>query len=257
MKSKQIFVVVSCFFLSLLACDGDSDSLGNKEIENRLSLKLPAYWEVTSFEVQAKENIGTKVEPLIKARFKAEVSLESDTYIYDKKINGVTFISVAARRGEKREIYGISTAKIFRGNWQVDFEFENDPMSELGKPRDFYIGKNFILKGSAEEDSLMAAIQKKQEEEGLRKETADRERLLSKKETRQFSVVNKFRYKNELSETVGVYIRTSTGLSDLPSPFYPTGGKWDTISVASPRDFLVTLPKRDFDNKKFVIESIK
>ncbi|MFN2334676.1 MAG: hypothetical protein ABR550_09670, partial [Wenzhouxiangellaceae bacterium] len=80
--NKTIFKHLSIFAVAtlLVACSG---SIGPKESELRAELQanhVPASWEITSLNVTAEENIGTKVEPIIAARFEFETELKQDLY---------------------------------------------------------------------------------------------------------------------------------------------------------------------------------
>ena len=83
--------------LSALACvgvlvgavahaqDGPPDA---ELVRSRLSLTLPAYWEISSFETSDPVNYGNDVEPRWKRRFTAKLELQKDTYRQDAAEEG-------------------------------------------------------------------------------------------------------------------------------------------------------------------------
>jgi len=58
-------------------CSKDAAEVGptSAELQSRFRTELPAYVTLPSFELQASENVGDRVEPVFKSRFKAAIRL--------------------------------------------------------------------------------------------------------------------------------------------------------------------------------------
>ena len=159
---KHTLPVFALIALFLLGC-GDSEkkpSTGN--YEKQFAVQIPAYFELSSFDVEASENVGSKVEPFYKARFKATVKLKTKTFELASQENEATFIRPVADDGETKEIYGIAGARLSAGNWKIDFNLENNPIPSMGQPRDFFTSGRVIVVGTAEETEFKAQMDHKQ-----------------------------------------------------------------------------------------------
>lgn len=161
----------------VLGCGNSEQKPARNDYRNQLAVAIPAYFQLASFDVEASENVGSKVEPLFRARFKATVKLKTDTYDRVREEEGATLISPVAKDGDQWEMYGIATARLSGGSWQVKFDLDNNPTIQNGRPRDFFTGK-VILLGSAEESEWRAqleAARRAAEQESARAEEVRRE----------------------------------------------------------------------------------
>jgi hypothetical protein len=166
-----VFPTVAALIMTVSGCSqsGPSDS----ELKNSLQSKLPAYWEVTSLSLENKENLGSKSDPNVQARFKAVIRLKEDTFkseadqastvswFSQPKTTNVTFVSQVERKGKTAELFGVSHSKRFTDSWKTEFRFDNEPTSELGQPRSFFKGKT-VLRNSKEEDAYKAELAKQE-----------------------------------------------------------------------------------------------
>lgn len=179
---KTVCVSVALLLCSLLGCGSEPGGPTAKQLRSTFSVEIPGYWEVVSFDIEASQNIGTEVEPVYKSRFKATVGLKSDTFVGAGKEEEAIFIKPAATSGEKRELYGISTSKLHAGAWKTDFELQNNPLPDLGQPRDFFRGEKIIVMGSPEEEAFRTETAKRREEKrkALEKEQKEKEELRTK-----------------------------------------------------------------------------
>lgn len=175
--NRFYFVILLMMAIIITGCNSNSEEPSTEDIQNNFSLKLPAYWEVTSLNIEVSENVGTKVEPVIQSRFIADIELTTNTYKYAEKLEDATIISQIANEGLEKKVYGISTSRKKAGSWKINFKFENNPITNLGKPKDFFEGNKVIVEGSSEEEALKEAIAKrKSEEERLRREKEEKRR---------------------------------------------------------------------------------
>lgn len=158
---RSIPLILVCF-IYLLGCGDSENKPSTKDYEKQFSVEIPAYLELSSFDVEASENVGSKVEPYYKARFKATVKLKTKTFELSNQENDATFIRPVADEGEKKEIYGMAGARLSAGNWKIDFNLENNPIPALGNPKDFFTGGRIIIVGTAEESDFKAQMEQKQ-----------------------------------------------------------------------------------------------
>lgn len=129
---------------------------------------LPTHWALQSFRVLVSENTGTKVEPLIKSRFQASITLKAETFEKVGESRSVVFIRPVLKSGEKREVHGIATATFVRGQWKIEFALENEHPDSLGIPRANFTART-ILMGSQEETAYRAELQQKTDDDLTRK----------------------------------------------------------------------------------------
>jgi hypothetical protein len=163
MCSRIILIVVFC--LMLVSCSKDPLSSGpdGADLKKRFSTELPAYVGVDSFDVQASENIGSKVEPKFVSRFKATIKLNADTFLESGREGTVVFVAPHLKSGEKREVYGKAVSGYHGGSWQTAFQLDSNPVPGLGTPRDAFGATRVIVKNS-EEETLYREQQKRERE---------------------------------------------------------------------------------------------
>lgn len=145
----------------LVSCSGGIGPT-RAELEGRLGESIPPSWEIRSFAVEASENLGTTVEPLVKSRFKAEVQLREDTYTVGHITDDISFLKPVGKKGERREVYGVAGSVQKAGSWQTVFDFENDLFYDSGFLLDSS-SERMIVIGSPEETAFLeqkAAIEK-------------------------------------------------------------------------------------------------
>lgn len=193
---KYTIPVFALTALFLFGCGDSEKKPATKDYEKQFAVEVPAYLELSSFDVEASENVGSKVEPMFKARFKATVKLKTKTFELANQENEATFIHPIADEGETKDIYGMAAARLSAGNWKIDFSLENNPIPALGHPKDFFTGRRVIVVGTAEESEFKAqqdqkrlvaeqeaekALKAQQLEEGRRKIALEAERKVAEK----------------------------------------------------------------------------
>ncbi|MCM2272044.1 MAG: hypothetical protein NDJ18_05760, partial [candidate division Zixibacteria bacterium] len=85
----RLFALVALF---LLGCGDSEKKPSTKDYEKQFAVLIPAYFELSNFDVEASENVGSKVEPFYKARFKATVTLKTKTFELASRENEATFV---------------------------------------------------------------------------------------------------------------------------------------------------------------------
>jgi len=141
------------------ACKSDPAESGptEEELESRLATDLPAYISIAKFKIDASENIGDKVDPVFKSRFRAVIRLNTDTFLEASRENGAIIVMPHLKSGEERELFGKTTSRLRAGAWLVNFNLENNPVPDMGKPRDFFSGGKVLIRGSSEETAFREA----------------------------------------------------------------------------------------------------
>jgi flagellar biosynthesis GTPase FlhF len=188
MRPSALFMV-ACVFL-LLGCGESEKKPATSDYEKQFALQLPAYLQLANFDVEASENVGSKVEPFYKARFKATVKLKTKTFEVASQRAEVTLIRPVAEEGETKDIYGVASARLTAGNWRMEFNLENNPIPSMGQPRDFFTGARFIVVGSPEESEFKAQEEQKrlaaeQEEQTVQKARQLQEEKVAAERDRQ------------------------------------------------------------------------
>lgn len=160
MKHLKIFLAIEITLCILSGCKGDPVQSGPKESELRLHLatSLPAYLSVSDFHVEASQNIGNQIQPIYKSKFKASVTINTDTYREVEKINEDIIIALVKQKGSTIDVYGTITSVYTSGSWTNEIILENDPVILVGNPRDFYPAGTAHLLGSPEERALREQI---------------------------------------------------------------------------------------------------
>lgn len=200
MKLKNFFAIIG--FLLLLGCNTSShESDSAQKAKEQLTYELPAFLQLTEFEVLASENTGDDVDPQIKGRFKASVQLIEPLYTADDKINGKTILSQAVAGDKHITVNGKYTAWLQNSEWRVNLNYATQ---FVGQPLSNWTIGTAVIKGSEEYNTLMKnheqaeleAIKKREErnrlealerektaklEEKLRQERVEREAIARKK----------------------------------------------------------------------------
>jgi hypothetical protein len=153
--------------LAVAACSGEAGP-SEKEIKNQFAALMPAHFDVESFDVKASQNAGTEVEPEWKSRFTAELELNAPTYNLDRVLSGVEgvfggvvpFLKQAAKKGEKRTVYGTATSRLVAEKWETKWQVEEDSTLEVGKSLEEW-GPKAIVTGSPEEKKFLQAQEQK------------------------------------------------------------------------------------------------
>jgi hypothetical protein len=182
MKTRISSIMTFAVLLFLNGCSKDPQPSAS-EIVQSLDTQLPAFARVSSFSIEAMQNIGTKVDPVWHARFRAKVKVLSDTFAPDGTVSGMTFLRVVKRNGEAIEMFGKSISKLYAGAWRTDFEFEGQPIEALGRPESAFATKRVVIHGTKAEQDYLAGHEafgralERQVEEG-KKRLAEASKLL-------------------------------------------------------------------------------
>jgi hypothetical protein len=160
---KRISTVLLVVFIIMSACSGENKP-ATSDLKKALTLHLPGHVSLNSFSVEASQNLGNKVEPLYAVRFQAAVKAMVDLYKEDGSENGVRFVSLVSDKGKKADIFGKITSRLYQGAWQHNIDIDGNPFAALGTPLTQFPGGRVIIRGSNEEKSYYAEVERKNKE---------------------------------------------------------------------------------------------
>ena len=135
-----------------------------EELREKFALELPPYWNLEEFKIEASANYGTSVEPIIKSRFTAKITLNSHTFVEAGEEGTIIFLRSVLKLGTTRMVYGISTSEYKAAAWVTKFELTNNPMVDVGSPRDFFPGRT-IIRGTEEEKEFYKNLDLEEEQQ--------------------------------------------------------------------------------------------
>ncbi|MBW4420955.1 MAG: hypothetical protein KME13_17245 [Myxacorys californica WJT36-NPBG1] len=185
---------------------------GRGVLQQQLQNQLPSFLEITQLDFERHENLGTQVEPVIAARFKATAKFKEDAFlrvngvddIPSKRQENVNFLKLANSKGSSIDIYGVLKTKRVADSWETQFEFEHTPT--FGRSRDQYNGRTVLL-GSDEETKFRAEVEAEVK--------AEKEAVLN-------PILNKASLSGERSKTEGElhsFVLTFTSFDSLSKTF--------------------------------------
>jgi hypothetical protein len=153
-------VVIGGVFLSSCSQEPQPSS---SDIEKALVTQLPAFTRVSNLSVEAKQNLGTNVEPVWQARLRATITVTTDTFALENENSDensdVSFVRPIKRSGEAIEVFGKSLSRLYAGAWQTSVELEGQPIATLGQPLSAFGPQKVIARGSEEEKQYLAGKQ--------------------------------------------------------------------------------------------------
>ncbi len=169
MKRPLLLIIASVL---LVSCGPKGPS--SSEIVKKMETDLPGFWEVHNFKIEEEENLGSKTDPVYKARFKTQLRAEEDTFVPEESVSKffpfspqpkVTYLNPSLEKGDTEEFYGVLAAEQYQDGWKIVFKFDNPP-SEFGKPKSFYKGTAFV-KGSKEEKAYQQQLAEQAEQDRI------------------------------------------------------------------------------------------
>jgi hypothetical protein len=245
---RQIVPVTVLSVMSLfLATCSKEDKPGVSEIEEALTTSLPAFAKVSSFSIDAMENVGTKVEPIWRSRFRAQVAVTSATFLPDGNDPGVIFVRSVKREGEKTEVFGKSVSTLYAGKWRTALDFEGQPIAALGQPQSAFGSQKLIARGSHEEAAYIA-------EQSARRIESERLATIAAaryaEQRRQADAIARAEMEHQRAVEARSYGKLSFGANGCTQDLYlqgswgdhPLGGKVDFIAVPTGEVVLTDWP---------------
>ena len=124
-------------------------------IQKQLTMGLPGLWHLDRFTPQGTINAGNAVEPDIRARFEAQISLTADTFAPDGTDGPVVFVRKIAPAGLQKVLYGLSNSRLQAGTWTTRIDLQNQNVLQgLGEPLATIPGR-VVVRGSPDEASFL------------------------------------------------------------------------------------------------------
>lgn len=155
----HFFVAAICTLLLVSCGDSAPDS---KDIRTGFASSLPSYVEIRSFEIQASETFGGKVEPRFRSRVRTTLVLSENLYAPDGKIGTRPLVRVVASKGASGEIFFVSESALYEGKWHHKFRPQSKPFYLTGSPRSAF-GENGVVRDSDEHKQIVRALTEERE----------------------------------------------------------------------------------------------
>lgn len=142
------------FVGALLPDDPARSGPGEQLLASQIRAQLPGHVRLGSWHVEASENVGDRVEPIFKSRFRATVVLAEDTFEEASVEDGALIIVRHLKQGAQRDIGGLATSRLSAGTWKTEFVIDDNPIPALGRPQASFAGGRALVRGSAEETAF-------------------------------------------------------------------------------------------------------
>lgn len=174
--------VVGLICLSLLGvmasgCGSQDVGPSDKRISKAIQVELPGFLELNELNIEASENVGSEVEPIVRTRFSGALRLREPLYQVERTILGKSVLSEVVSQGEEVKLFGVSTAELQQEQWRVEFDDIDLSPKLAGESLGSFRTGEFVFAGSTEEAAL---INEYEREQALVQER-ERERLAQQK----------------------------------------------------------------------------
>jgi hypothetical protein len=156
MKKVVLLIFVSMAILSMYSCSNDPSK---DDLKIAISEKLPSNFEVVSIKINAKENIGTKVEPKYHFRYTASIKVLHPTYEKIDFIGGdvnADVVKLVFSKNSTFEAFGKATSSLTMNKWDTRItEFQTET-NKTGFPLGNF--QNAVVEGSNEYDIAITKL---------------------------------------------------------------------------------------------------
>lgn len=152
-----IGVIMNIAFVNFCVAQIALDLPGKGELSDNLSQVIPSYWDVKEFRASDPVQYGDAVDPLTRWRIEVEISPKESLYSPIESPSVVSVLFPSMDVSDSVVVYGVVSASYYGGEWSINFDFENTPFSERGKPIGFFPGP-FVIAGTDEEEELYTTI---------------------------------------------------------------------------------------------------
>lgn len=166
--SKIILTILTNFYLTIFISTFVSaglfglDEPKEGDLKDNFKMELPGYLQLSDFDAEVLENLGSKVEPKWGSRFEAIVKPNVNLYVFDRKDkNDVTFVVLKTEQGKKTYIYGKYVSIPYQGQWKHMIDIDGNPLKNLGNPIEQF-GGQVIIKGSVDEQNYYTDLKEKE-----------------------------------------------------------------------------------------------
>jgi hypothetical protein len=125
-----------------------------EEFKAYFTAKLTKGSEITDVTIEAAENVGTKVEPVVKSRINAEMTLIENFYTHKGRVMNKTILVKTEDKGKILIIKGIAVSKRKLDKWKIRFQKLTIKPDVKGRPLSSWRKGSYVFKGSKEEKKL-------------------------------------------------------------------------------------------------------
>lgn len=144
-------LALSVAILSAGILIGCSNEIGPADIDLKSAIRAEMMdaFEVTKLSVEARENLGTKTEPRVVTRFKANLTLTEDLFLQIRPYEAIpdlrqyntplaTYIRRQTDRGTKLEVAGTMTSVRQGDGWTTSVDLETGSDQAIGETRAYF-----------------------------------------------------------------------------------------------------------------------
>ena len=160
MMVKNVFLLVA-MTITLTACMTDNNEPTEEDISTTLILELPGHIVIDSIEIEVSQNVGSEVEPIVNSRFKAEMSVTEALYKVVRHLDNRKVLEEVVPKGQILIAFGVANSKLEMDKWKVKFEKLSIKPRISGEPISNWLENEIVIKGSDEEEALIAQKTKK------------------------------------------------------------------------------------------------
>ncbi len=171
----KLFINISIIFLSLIlqAC---SEPPQLDAVKKQFSSELPPGWKVASFKVEAEEESGSKVEPVWRYRFLAEIAPTEDLFRKAGTLQDTDILKQTQKKNQARQLHGQAVSVLYAGEWQSQLDLNHRSSEPFGLPASSF-SQRYVIQGSSDYKKLLKNA--KENHQKLEKQIQQDEALLT------------------------------------------------------------------------------
>lgn len=156
------FIGASLALFLFLEC-GAVAQPSKSEIREQLQNRMPACVSISSLDIKASENIGSKTAPNWQFRFVAKGIIKEDTYVEGNVFLNVKTVVHYPPNIKSADIFGTASATLSREKWAISFSFEDnvflsDHIYSRLIPKSKLSGSDVIVGTNAEKELIEKAL---------------------------------------------------------------------------------------------------
>jgi len=152
-RLRKLVMVAALIISAPLSAYGQ-EAPSEAQLAESLAFEIPAIWSVETLTIQAAQNLGTIVDPDIRMRIRATARLQQPTFGFAAQIDNVTVLAPLLPEDHTIDVFGFASARLYRGEWEIQFDFQGDPFHGSGAPRSSFSGRT-VLQDSDEHRSVI------------------------------------------------------------------------------------------------------
>lgn len=127
--------------------------LVESEVKAALIAELGDSWQLSEFDITAKEKIGDSVQPIWKFRHSSSAALISDKFVWEGWLFGSDLLRKVAEQGEIRDLSGVGQARFTGQGWEYSLDLDRSLLDFPGED-EARITKQGVVLGEEDSDAL-------------------------------------------------------------------------------------------------------